>query len=131
MRKNQIMMGLIFLALLVSLVALAFAEENETGNAYGKKNMTYGKCVAAAAKVKQGCYNSTKMTYSSCKGNVAGDAAAQGKENKGKLKQASDSCKNNYKTGRNQCKAAFKATKQGQCAQIKHNFLETVGAAFY
>jgi len=131
MRKNQIMMGLIFLALLVSLVALAFAEENETGNAYGKKNMTYGKCVAAAAKVKQGCYNSTKMTYSSCKGNVAGDAAAQGKENKEKLKQASDSCKNNYKQKRNECKAAFKAAKQGQCAQIKHNFLETVGAAFY
>lgn len=131
MRKNQIIIGLIFLALLVSFVALAFAEENETGNAYGKKNMTYGRCVAAAAKIKQGCYNSTKMTYSSCRGNAAGDAANQGKANKANLNKANTECKNTYKQKRNECKAAFKATKQNQCAQIKHNFLETVGAAFY
>jgi hypothetical protein len=161
MRRNQIILGLVFLTLFISLVALAFADEsadvNRTGNAYGKNNMTYGKCVAAAAKIKNSCYSSSRTTYSSCKGNVAGEAAKlvkmnqektsqgkaevdktnQGNANKEEAKQkatakkqASNKCKDTFKAGKGDCKGKFKAAKQ-ECAKIKHNFIETVAASVY
>lgn len=77
------------------------------------KNMTYGTCVSAAAKIKNECYASTKVTLKNC---TATDANAS----KGKNVQ----CKTDYKSTMNNCKMLFKSSKK-DCAKIKHNFFET------
>jgi hypothetical protein len=122
MRKNKIILGAAVIVLFTSLLAIALADENETGNAYGKNNMTYGKCVAAAAKIKQACYNETMRAQASCKTSSSNAVEPQ---------TAFKHCRNYYKEQKKQCKTDFKATKKQECAKIKHNFLETVGAAFY
>jgi hypothetical protein len=81
-------------------------------NAGGVANMTFGRCVSEAAKLRNDCYKSAVTQAKTC---ITGAA---------KDKNASKQCKQTAKDGANQCKNIFKDTKKTQCGQIKARFLE-------
>ena len=88
------------------------------------KNMTFGACVSATAVVKNSCYTGVKTAFKTCK-----DAAANSTD-KTAAKQSSKDCKATYTKDMKQCKLDFKTTKKNDCGKVKHNFLESIGAAF-
>jgi len=90
------------------------------------KNMTFGQCVSEAAALKNTCYTGVKTTDKTCKGAI--NHINQSAE-KQAVKKAMNDCKTTYKTNKKQCKVDFNATKK-ECRKIKHNFLESMGAAF-
>ena len=92
--------------------------ENGTGNGFGVLNMTFGKCVSGAAKVRNDCYRSMNNQTKTCS------------ESANKERNAMNQCKNTSKEGIRACKAAFKETKKTECGKIKASFMEKLRYAF-
>jgi hypothetical protein len=83
------------------------------------KNMTYGQCVSAKAEIKNQCKASMKDALSNC-----------AKETRKNMTQEErDACKVVIANKTTQCQSEFKVAK-AECAQIKHNFFETIGSMF-
>jgi hypothetical protein len=89
---------------------------NETGQGLGVINKTFMQCVSDAAKAKNTCYTTTKDAYAGCKETA-------------KSRQETTKCKTDYKKATKDCKAEFKA-KRNECKVLKHNFLDSIRAAF-
>lgn len=109
---------LTFLLVVISMLFLVNAAETEDNSSAiteikEGKNITYGQCVSASAKVKNDCYASVKEVYDLCKTNATD------------TKQ----CKSDYKPSKNECKKTFKAGKK-ECSKIKHNFIDTIKYSF-
>jgi len=129
MKKTLLMLVLVFAV--IGMLSFAMAQQPEDNDTDGKanksanetaKNMTYGQCVMAAAKVKNTCYADVKNASEACKADA---------ENATDSKNASKDCINTYKQDKKQCKADFKSTKRTECGKIKHNIFQTIGYAFY
>jgi len=93
-------------------------EANRTKIGFGAANMTFGKCVSGAAKVRNECYKNAAEQTRTC--------ASGENKNRSELKQ----CKTAAKDSANQCKKAFKDEKKNTCGKIKASFMEKVRAAF-
>lgn len=113
----------------VTLAAMVIADnETEVGNNITNKtspvikigNMTFGKCVAEASQLRQGCYAEEKNISKQCTGN-----AKQGK-NKTTAKQ----CVSSYKESQKSCKANFKEAKTTCIQTYKPGFWERMRNAF-
>ena len=126
MSFKEVIMKKIILLIAVFILAMSFvfaasikADDNQSGdettttsNAGGVANMTYGKCVSEAAKLRTDCYKSAATQTETC---ITGAA---------KDKNASKQCGQTAKDGKGQCKTVFKETKKTTCGQIKANFME-------
>ena len=87
-------------------------DETKVSNAGGVANMTYGRCVSEAAKLRNDCYKSSATQSKTC---ITGAA---------KDKNTSNQCRQTAKDGKGQCKLSFKETKKTACGQIKAMFME-------
>jgi len=121
--KLMFMLGLIVL----SLFLVSAQERGRTIGAFDEgnpevTNQTYGQCVSAAAKIKNGCYDQVNTNYQNCLDDVSNLTDDK--------KNALMTCLTTYKQSKTACKTDFKAVKNGQCKRIKHNFFETARYAF-
>jgi len=83
-------------------------------------NMTFGKCVAEAAKLRQECFAEDKNISKQC-----ADAAKLGKD-----KKQEKQCLSDYKENKKNCKSSFKEAKK-TCIQIyKPGFWERIRYTF-
>ena len=81
-------------------------ENANNQNSNNLSNMTFGKCVVEAAKLRQGCYTEDKNVSKQC-----ADTAKSGKD-----KQAEKTCASEYKADKKICKVSFKEAKK-TCVQ--------------
>lgn len=111
---NKTMITVFFGVFLVGVVSLAMAVTDESGENVARtlgtaENMTVGQCVAAAAAVKNTCFDTVKDTRATCKVDA---------KNVTEPKPALKACTTTFKKDLKQCKMDFKADKK-ECKALK------------
>ncbi len=122
MKKYLTLLFGVFLVLALSGLVYAQSDKNEKMmDESGTQTMTYGQCVSQHAETKNTCYANVKSALKTCTDQAAEDATG---------KDATKQCGQTYKKDKADCKKVFKDSKRNECAQIKHNFLETMRYMF-
>ena len=126
MKKGLMIM---FIAICFVFLAAAFviADDNSSGNntpsvisVHNDSNMTFGKCVSEAAKIRQVCYQEDKNISKQCV------ITAKSGKDKPKAKQ----CILDYKETKKNCKLDFKEAKKVCIQTYKPKFLEKIRFIF-
>lgn len=125
-KELTILLVTICFAALIAVVVIAENKsnvENETDFVIrnnNASNMTFGKCVAEAAKTRQGCYQEYRNISKQC-----ADAAKLGKD-----KKQEKQCLSDYKENKKNCKSSFKEAKKTCIQTYKPGFWERIRYTF-
>jgi len=128
--KKDLMILLVAICF-VALMAVVVIAENDSdttntnfvisgNNASNASNMTFGKCVAEVAKLRQGCYAEDK--------NISKQCVSTAKA--GKDKKAAKTCVSSYKESKKGCKVSFQEAKITCIQTYKPGFWERMRYTF-